>query len=123
MGGVFASMEVATGDLVPLKITQVFGGGLGSRSAGEMPRTVENEDRPLSMQLRLPVSVDHAYVAFTSYLAGAAHVFNPDVVERLLDAIIGLLRLVPAVSAASRRSPPVRPPPVPGRRPRTRPRS
>lgn len=77
-------IEVVTGDLVPLKITQVFGGGLGGRWAGQMPRTVEDEDRPLWMQLRLPASVDHAYVAFTSDFAGAAYVFNPDVVEWLL---------------------------------------
>lgn len=77
-------IEVATADLVPLKITQAFGGGLGGRWAGEMPRTVESEDRPLWMPLRLPVSVDHAYVAFTSDLVGAAHVFNPDVVAWLL---------------------------------------
>ncbi|WP_330271447.1 hypothetical protein OG205_30650 [Lentzea sp. NBC_00516] len=77
-------IEVATAGLVPLKITQAFGGGLGGRWAGEMPRTVESEDRPLWMPLRLPVSVDHAYVAFTSDLVGAAHVFNPDVVAWLL---------------------------------------
>ncbi|MFJ8964452.1 hypothetical protein ACIRG5_34170 [Lentzea sp. NPDC102401] len=105
-------IEVATADLVPLKITQSFGGGLGGRWAREMPRTVESEDRPLWMPLRLPVSVDHAYVAFTSDLVGAAHVFNPCLesgiaytvldgpihprfLSRKVDAIIDLLSLVP----------------------------
>ncbi|WP_093594140.1 hypothetical protein [Lentzea waywayandensis] len=52
----------------------------GLLAEGEMPHTVEGEDRLPWMPLRLPASVNHAYVAFTV-----------DVV----DAILGLLRLVP----------------------------
>ncbi|GLY55273.1 hypothetical protein [Lentzea sp. NBRC 102530] len=77
-------IEVATADLVALKITQVYGGGLGSRWAGEMPVSVEREDRPLWMPLRLPLSISHAFVAYASDLSAAADFFNEDVVEWLL---------------------------------------
>ncbi|GLY55271.1 hypothetical protein [Lentzea sp. NBRC 102530] len=77
-------IEVATNDLVSLKIKQVYGGGGGGGSVADMPPTVARQEQPLWMQLRLPASVDHAYVAYTSDLAGAAHVFNPDMVELLL---------------------------------------
>lgn len=77
-------VEVATADLVALKITQVRGGGLGSRWAGEMPVSVERGDHPLWMPLRLPLSISHAFVAYASDLSEAADFFSVDVVEWLL---------------------------------------
>ena len=76
-------IEVATADLVPLKIIRrrYSGGGLLAGDpertwAGEPPATVARQQDPLWMELRLPSSADHAFVAFTSDLTAAAGVVN-----------------------------------------------
>lgn len=87
-------IEVATPVLVPLKIIRrrYVGGGLFNNDperkwAGEMPVTVARGENPLWMEVRLPASVDHGYVAFTSDLAEAAGVLNHGVFEVLDQAL------------------------------------
>lgn len=83
-------IEVATADLVPLKIIRrrySSGGFLAGdperKWAGEPPATVAREQDPLWMELRLPASVDHGFVAFTSDLSAAAGVLNQGFFELL----------------------------------------
>ncbi|MEU0882909.1 hypothetical protein ABZ345_30240 [Lentzea sp. NPDC005914] len=80
-------VEVATADLVPLKIVRRMHSGSAAQErnwAGEMPATVARHEDPLWMELKLPASVDHAFVAFTSDLAEAAVVLNHQFLELLL---------------------------------------
>ncbi|GGU74145.1 hypothetical protein [Lentzea flava] len=81
-------IEVATADLVPLKIVRRRHSGSAAQErnwAGEMPVTVARDDDPLWMELKLPAFVDHEFVAFTSDLPEAAGVLNHQFLELLLD--------------------------------------
>lgn len=82
-------IEVATPPLVPLKIIRrrYLGGDQERRWAGEMPVTVARGEDPLWMEVRLPASVDHGYVAFTSDLSEASAVLNRGFFEVLEDEV------------------------------------
>ncbi|ANZ36753.1 hypothetical protein BBK82_12425 [Lentzea guizhouensis] len=78
-------IEVATADLVPLKLMdRTAGGGEGARRwTGEMPRSVADGPHPQWQELRLPAVLEPAFVACTSDLHRAAAMFNPEVTQRL----------------------------------------
>ena len=84
-------IEVLTADLVPLKI--VIGGssgrGLLTKWAEKPSRVVEGQERPMWAEARLPELSGH--LAFTSDLAEAAAVVNPQVVAWLRDHANGNL--------------------------------
>ncbi|USX49717.1 hypothetical protein [Lentzea sp. HUAS12] len=83
-------VEVATTDLVTLKIIRRRHAGSHSQERGwaaEVPVTVSAERDPLWMEIRLPASVDHAFVAFTSDLPEAARVLNHGFLALLLDEV------------------------------------
>jgi hypothetical protein len=80
-------IEVATSDLVSLKIVRRRHSGSAAEErnwAGEMPATVARDEDPLWMELKLPASVDHAFIAFTGDLRRAAGVLNQQFLELLL---------------------------------------
>ncbi|NKE60417.1 hypothetical protein FXN61_27950 [Lentzea sp. PSKA42] len=78
-------IEVATADLVPLKI--VVGrwaeGKRFRKWAAQAPQTVAGQEQPLWMELRLPESADHKHLAFTNDLVEADGVLNAQVVAWL----------------------------------------
>lgn len=84
-------IEVLTANLVPLKI--VIGGatgrGLLAKWAAEPSKDVEGQERPRWTELRLPELSGH--LAYTSDLAAAAAVLNPQVVAWLQGQGDGML--------------------------------
>ncbi len=78
-------IEVATADLVPLKIViaRWTEGKRFPKWAAETPRTVAGREQPLWMELRLPESAGHEHVAYTSDLVEADAVLTPQVVAWL----------------------------------------
>ncbi|MDX3658185.1 hypothetical protein PV646_12835 [Streptomyces sp. ID05-26A] len=78
-------IEVATADLVPLKLAiSSLGGGRAARPwVTEAPQTVASSPQPQWHELRLPAGLDQLYLAATADPHRATAMITPAVVERL----------------------------------------